>query len=82
VIIAVVPRFANRLIRPDSAPAIASERLKTATLSLPPEWAQHHFRNVFTRETLAALPQSNGAAIPLIELFASCPVALLEAVGR
>ena len=82
MVIAVVPCFANRFIKPDYPPAIASERLKTATLSLPQEWAQHHFRNVFTRETLAAASQSNGAAIPLVELFASCPVALLEALGK
>jgi (1->4)-alpha-D-glucan 1-alpha-D-glucosylmutase len=82
VVIAVVPRLTNRLIKPDHPPAIAIERLKTATLTLPQEWGSFHFRNVFTREALTAVSKPQGATIPLADLLASCPVALLEKVGE
>jgi (1->4)-alpha-D-glucan 1-alpha-D-glucosylmutase len=75
VVIAVVPRFVNRLIKPDQPLAIARERLKSATLALPANWEQLHFRNAFTQQTLKAVSR-----IPVAELLAGCPVALLESV--
>jgi (1->4)-alpha-D-glucan 1-alpha-D-glucosylmutase len=75
VVLALVPRFVNRLVKPDQPLALARERVKTAALALPKEWEQLHFRNVFTRETLTA-----AAAIPINELLSGCPVGLWESV--
>jgi (1->4)-alpha-D-glucan 1-alpha-D-glucosylmutase len=82
VVIAVVPRFANSLFKPDNPLAMAGERLKTTTVALPQEWEQLHFRNVFTRKTLKAVLKTKGATVPVADLFAGFPVALLEGVGN
>ncbi len=77
VILAVVPRFANRLINPDDPVAIGNERFRATSLILPQQWRQYHFRNLFTGETLKAVAQDHGAALPLAEVLANCPVAIL-----
>jgi (1->4)-alpha-D-glucan 1-alpha-D-glucosylmutase len=78
-VIAVVPRFVNRLVDPDSPISLARERLTSADLTLPPDWLPSHFRNVFTQETFKVDPHKKGSGISVTEFLAIFPVALLEA---
>lgn len=79
-VIAVVPRFVSRLIRPEQPLVMARERLQSATLVLPQQLERLHFRNVFTQKSLNTA--SPGAALSVAEILAHFPVALLEGVGK
>jgi maltooligosyltrehalose synthase len=48
------------------------------SLAVPDGQAGQTYRNVFTGETVAALEGEQSVVLPLREIFASFPVALLE----
>jgi (1->4)-alpha-D-glucan 1-alpha-D-glucosylmutase len=77
IVIAVAPRFLARL-RLTGPPVGASVWAGTG-LPVPEAWAARSCRNVLTGEDVAVVARQGRFELPLEAVFASVPVALLEA---
>jgi (1->4)-alpha-D-glucan 1-alpha-D-glucosylmutase len=74
--VAAVPRLLTGLLPDAGIPPLGEEIWKDTWVAMPPDGDR--YRNVFTQETVT--PTSFGAhrIVPAGQLFADCPVALLE----
>jgi (1->4)-alpha-D-glucan 1-alpha-D-glucosylmutase len=78
-LLVVVPRLFTHLIPdPTILPIGAGVWADTGAVVLP-EWNYHCYRNVLTGETLRAVTTNREQQLELGEIFASFPLALLEA---
>jgi len=78
-VLVVAPRFFTRLVRqPDGLP-LGRELWQGTRVLLPAECQGERYRNVFTGATLE--PKEGGGFLPLGDLLADFPVALLEGAG-
>lgn len=78
VILAVVPRFLSRLTQSPEEPPLGKTVWLDSSLAVPDSQVGQTFRNIFTGETVKALESEGSVVLPLKEIFASFPVALLE----
>jgi (1->4)-alpha-D-glucan 1-alpha-D-glucosylmutase len=79
-VIVVVPRLVASLVAADEAP-LGAAVWGDAALGLPDSAAGGAYRNLFTNQRLTVVAGDDGAALPLAEVFAAFPVALLERVS-
>ncbi len=75
-LIALAGRFFLRLFEANSAPI--GEVWGDTVLTLPRKIKQSSFRDALTGAKISTEKREDGAAIPLAQAFAHCPVALLE----
>jgi (1->4)-alpha-D-glucan 1-alpha-D-glucosylmutase len=80
--IVVVPRLVAGLLRGAAVPPTGPEVWGETALPVPGAGDGAAYRNVFTGETVRAVDGEGGTALPLAEVFASFPVALLERAGE
>jgi (1->4)-alpha-D-glucan 1-alpha-D-glucosylmutase len=74
----VVPRFFTRLLPEPLAPPLGPTVWPETWLLLPPSFSAGRYCNLFTGESIAAVPREGGLALALGEVFANFPVALLK----
>jgi glycogen debranching enzyme GlgX/malto-oligosyltrehalose synthase len=80
-VVAVVPRLVAELTHGEEVAPLGEKVWGDGRLILPGTEPSQQYRNVFTSETLSPEPLAEGGqTLPLSELFASFPVALLERV--
>ena len=80
IVLIIVPRFLTPLIKGIDKAPLGEEVWGESRLVLPEEIVGNHFRNLFTGETIDRVEQSGKGGIPLAEVFAHFPVAMLEKV--
>ncbi|HEU0115358.1 MAG TPA: malto-oligosyltrehalose synthase, partial [Thermomicrobiales bacterium] len=78
-IVAAVPRLVASIVRGEEAP-IGKEVWGDDALILPAADADVRFRDRFTDVIVTARPGPGGAALPLADIFAAFPAALLERI--
>jgi (1->4)-alpha-D-glucan 1-alpha-D-glucosylmutase len=78
VALVVAPRLLAGLSGRAERPPTGGPTWGGTWLGGPPEWAGGRFRNWLTGEVLRATGRDGRAALPLAEVCATCPVALLE----
>lgn len=78
-VIAAVPRFMATLIPEQGMVPCGSDVWRDTFLSLPNETTGTRWRNVLTGEKVAVLKREGRPILPVAEVFAGAPVALLEA---
>jgi (1->4)-alpha-D-glucan 1-alpha-D-glucosylmutase len=76
--ITVVPRLVVGLVGKELRDPIGSEVWSDTRLFLPEIEPGTRYRDVFSGETVKALANDDGAGLPLAEVFAVLPFALLE----
>lgn len=79
-VLVVAPRLLAQVIPDPATPPIGPEVWCDSWALLPPGWNSRCYQNVFTGETVKALPTNGGLRLALGEVFANFPVALLTAV--
>ncbi|HXG17776.1 MAG TPA: malto-oligosyltrehalose synthase [Methylomirabilota bacterium] len=77
-VLVAAPRLLTRLSPNLSTPPLGSAVWRDAQLFLSNALAARRYRNVFTGEVLETIPGPGQAALPLANVFAHFPVALLE----
>lgn len=82
VALTIAPRFFTRLAPQGDALPLGAAAWGETALLLPFEQDGALYREVFTGAALRARQQNGGAALPLKELLARFPVALLEREGK
>jgi maltooligosyltrehalose synthase len=76
----IVPRFLARLVKsPDELP-LGHKVWGGSWLVIPPEIPSGRFKNILTGEAMGLVKQDGKAALPLDQVFANFPVAMLEAI--
>lgn len=81
-VLVAVPRLVAGLNQDPAAPPLGPAVWADTWLALPAGApANTGYRNVFTGETIHAVPVDTRPALPLARIFADCPVALLEQVS-
>jgi (1->4)-alpha-D-glucan 1-alpha-D-glucosylmutase len=79
-VVVVAPRFMATLIpEPDKVPC--GEEVWGDSFLVLPEGSGRQYRNVLTNGMVTIVERSGRPGIPLAELFADAPVALLETGG-
>jgi len=76
-ILVVVPRFFARLIPDPLTLPVGPQVWDDAWLLLPTKSMDKRYHNVFTGQSLTVSRQGEHCVLPLAEVFAHCPVALL-----
>ncbi len=79
VLLVVVPRFLTHLVQTDEMP-FGKKTWGDSGLVISPEISAVRFNNIFTGETLGLVERDGKALIPLDQIFANFPVAMLEAL--
>ncbi|MCL6501657.1 MAG: malto-oligosyltrehalose synthase [Pirellulales bacterium] len=76
LVVAAVPRLVAGLTSPDHPLPLGAVWADT-TLRLPPDLPARCYQNLLTGETIHAAAGTDALTLPLADLFATCPVALL-----
>jgi (1->4)-alpha-D-glucan 1-alpha-D-glucosylmutase len=76
-VLVCVPRLLAGLLGPQPLPPLGTEVWADTSLPLPAGLAARRFRNLFTGETLEARSSNRTTALPVADIFANFPVALL-----
>jgi (1->4)-alpha-D-glucan 1-alpha-D-glucosylmutase len=74
----VVPRFFTRLLPEPLTPPLGPTIWPETWLLLPSSSTEGRYYNLFTGESIVAVPRKGGLALALGEVFANFPVALLK----
>jgi (1->4)-alpha-D-glucan 1-alpha-D-glucosylmutase len=77
-VLTVVPRFLTHLVRGVGEAPLGAKVWEDSWIIIPDEMPFTLFRNVLTGQKVAVVEREGGRALPLGEVFASFPVALLE----
>ena len=78
-VITVVPRFLTRLLKSVSEKPFGKDLWGDTAITIPDEIAAKAYRNIFTGETITTTEQNGKRRLPIGEVFANFPVALLTA---
>lgn len=78
-VLIIAPRFLARLIQVDEDP-LGEKAWGDSSILLPVEITNGKFWNLFTGETLAVSQHDGEKHLPLSQIFANFPVAMLEAI--
>ncbi|MBK9711593.1 MAG: malto-oligosyltrehalose synthase [Kouleothrix sp.] len=76
--LAVAPRLLAKRLRDSAALPLGPDAWGADLLALPGAAIGRRYRNIFTDEIVAAVERDGAVGLPLAELLASFPVALLE----
>jgi (1->4)-alpha-D-glucan 1-alpha-D-glucosylmutase len=79
-VLVIVPRFLWRLLRDTEAAPLGEQIWGDSGIILPGEISGKRFRNIFTGEAVEKVNQHGKSLLPLSEVFANFPVAMLERV--
>ncbi len=79
VVLIIVPRFLAHLTRVDEDP-LGGKAWGDSSIILPADITGEKFGNVFTGETMEVIHGDGMKQLPLSEVFANFPVAMLEAI--
>jgi (1->4)-alpha-D-glucan 1-alpha-D-glucosylmutase len=79
VLLVVIPRFLTHLMQMDEMP-FGKNTWGDSRLVISPEISALRFSNLFTGETLGLVERDGKAVLPLDQIFANFPVAMLEAI--
>jgi (1->4)-alpha-D-glucan 1-alpha-D-glucosylmutase len=80
VILVIVPRFLARLVKsPDELP-LGHKVWGGSWLVIPPEIPSGRFKSILTGEAMGLVKQDGKVALPLDQVFANFPAAMLEAI--
>jgi (1->4)-alpha-D-glucan 1-alpha-D-glucosylmutase len=74
----VVPRLMTRLVKSVKKMQFEARTWRDTAVMIPDEISGGAYRNIFTDEVLTEVEQNGTKRLPLAELFAKFPVALLE----
>jgi (1->4)-alpha-D-glucan 1-alpha-D-glucosylmutase len=74
----VVPRLMTRLVKSVKKMQFEARTWRDTAVVIPDEISGGAYRNIFTDEVLTEVEQNGTKRLPLAELFAKFPVALLE----
>ena len=74
----VVPRLMTRLVKSVKKMQFEARTWRDTAVMIPDEISGGAYRNIFTEEVLTEVEQNGTKRLPLAELFAKFPVALLE----
>jgi (1->4)-alpha-D-glucan 1-alpha-D-glucosylmutase len=80
IVLVIVPRFLACLLEDTQAMPLGKETWGDSGIILPGEISGRRFRNIFTGETVGKVSRNGEGLLPLSEVFASFPVAMLEQV--
>ena len=80
-VIVAVPRLIAGLCRGELVAPVGEAVWAETTLAVPGPAAGRSYRNALTGEVVRAVAGERGVGLPLAEVFATFPVALLERVG-
>jgi len=80
--VVVVPRLAVGLTRNSPAFPLGAQTWGNTVLTIPQARSAETYRNVLTGEELATMEQAGCVALPLSEILATFPVALLRRSGE
>ncbi len=80
--IIVAPRFFTRLIREPEAIPCGRDVWGETRLILPSDLPGSRYRNIFTGEMVTGSPHDGRTVLPLGEILASFPVAILERLSQ
>jgi (1->4)-alpha-D-glucan 1-alpha-D-glucosylmutase len=80
--LAVVPRFSSRLTSAGAPVRVTPESWQATFLSLPAEWNRLSFTNIFTHEAMKPVTLDGDVGVPVGDVLAGCPVAILLAVSH
>jgi len=76
-VLVCVPRLIAGLLGPQPIPPLGMDVWADTSLPLPAGLAARRFQNLFTGETLEAQASNGTSALPVADIFANFPVALL-----
>lgn len=80
VVLIIVPRFLSHHVNSMDDMPLGKQIWGESRILIPDEVPGDQFQNIFTGETIQKFDQDGQKALPLSEIFAHFPVAMLEKV--
>jgi (1->4)-alpha-D-glucan 1-alpha-D-glucosylmutase len=80
VVLVIVPRFLSHLLNNMNDMPLGKQIWGESRIVIPDEVPGNQFQNIFTGKTIQGVDQNGQKGLPLSEIFAHFPVAMLEKV--